>query len=152
MASSKVILLNFSLSKESHLLFQQQVLVSETIKTINYCSQIFYHSLNVKDNSLPERGKYKLKTLFLIYLLFFPCPTSGEARRQLFFNCTTQVLTFVYLKCLGAAEDGKKRIYFRNKSEIIILMCHADGWVKIVRKLYIKQNTEKQIYFHLDFH
>lgn len=32
-ASSKVVLLNFSQSKESHLLFQQQVLVPETIKT-----------------------------------------------------------------------------------------------------------------------
>lgn len=32
-AGSQVILLNYSLSKESDLLFQQQVLVPETIKT-----------------------------------------------------------------------------------------------------------------------
>lgn len=31
-------------------------------------------------------------------------------------------------------------------------MCQSAKCVKIVRKLYAKQNIEKQIYFHLDFH
>lgn len=94
-ASSKVILLNFSLSKEGHLLFRQQEFVSDYKNSKHF--KISYHIKRhqllqpnilsftyVKKNSLREREKYKLKTLFLIYLFFFPCPTSGEARRQLY--------------------------------------------------------------------
>lgn len=46
----------------------------------------------------------------------------------------------------------EKGIYSRSKSEIIILRCHTAENVTIVRDSYVKQNIERQIYSHLDFH